>query len=59
MILTTIEVIMKKEIKDTMIGFRLSSQNRKTLEKMAEREKRTISQLINLWVEKLIKKGSL
>lgn len=50
---------MKKENKTTMVGARLTENERRQLERIAEKEKRSISDIVRLMILKLLKRGEL
>lgn len=50
---------MKTDDKTKVVAFRVSEQEFKELNKIAKLEKRKISQVLQLWIEKLLTKGRL
>ena len=47
------------ETKDKKLNIRITEKEHELLKKIAEREKRSLSDLARLWIRKLIKKGEL
>lgn len=55
-IFNTIKLKTKKEY---VVGFRISKEEREYLQKIADKNDRTISQVLQLWTKKLLIKGDL
>lgn len=47
------------EVKSETIHVRVTETHKKTLAKIAMKENRTLSKVLQIWIDKLVKKGSL